>query len=59
MLAFLVVPTLAVVLEGYTGLIYTLEILAGLGVLMALSIRPELRAVLAELARAPEENHAI
>jgi hypothetical protein len=58
LVAFLIVPTLAVVLEGYTGLIYTLEILAGLVAGMALSIRPELRAVLAELARAPEENHA-
>jgi hypothetical protein len=59
LLGFLVVPTAAVVLEGYTGLIYTLEILAGLGALMALSIQPELRAVLAELARATEENHAV
>ena len=56
--AFLIVPTLAVVLEGYTGLIYTLEIAVGLGVLMALSVRPELRAVLAELVGATEENHA-
>lgn len=59
LVAFLVVPTLAVVLEGYTGLVYTLEILAGLGVLMALSVRPELRAVLAELAGATEETHAV
>jgi hypothetical protein len=59
LLGFLVVPSLAVVLEGYTGLIYTLEILTGLGALMALSIQPELRAVLAELARATEENHAV
>jgi hypothetical protein len=57
--AFLVVPTLAVVLEGYTGLVYTLEIAAGLGVLMALAVRPELRAVLAELAGATEEHHAL
>jgi hypothetical protein len=34
LLAFLFIPTLAVVLQGYTGLIYTLEILLGLGVLM-------------------------
>jgi hypothetical protein len=55
--AFLVVPTLAVVLEGYTGLVYTLEIAVGLGVLMTLAVRPELRAVLAELAGATEESH--
>jgi hypothetical protein len=58
LVAFLLVPTLAVVLEGYTGLVYTLEILTGLGVLMALSVRPELRAVLAELAGAMEEEDA-
>lgn len=58
LVAFLVVPTLAVVLEGYTGLVYTLEIGVGLGVLMALSLRPELRAVLAELAGASEASHA-
>lgn len=57
--AFLLVPTLAVVLEGYTGLIYTLEILAGICVGMALSLRPQLRTVLAELAHTTEEPHAI
>jgi hypothetical protein len=57
--AFLVVPTLAVVLEGYTGLVYTLEIAVGLGVSMALAVRPELRAVLAEMSGATEESHAL
>ena len=34
LLVFLIIPTIAVVLQGFTGLIYTLEILFGLGVLM-------------------------
>lgn len=34
LVAFLVIPTGAVILQGFTGLIYTLEIVLGLGVLM-------------------------
>lgn len=44
----LVVPTFAVVLEGYTGLIYTLEILSGLLTAMVLITRPAVRAFLTE-----------
>ena len=32
--SFLFIPTMAVILQGYTGLIYTLEILLGLAVIM-------------------------
>ena len=41
--ALLAIPTLAVILEGYTGLIYTLEILAGLVALAVLTTRPVIR----------------
>jgi len=44
--ATMVVPTAAVILERYTGLIYTLEILAALFGGMALSIRADVRAFL-------------
>ena len=40
------VPTLAVVLPGYTGLIYTLELLAALIVALHLSLKPNVRALL-------------
>ncbi len=42
----LLVPSLAVILEGYTGLIYTLEILSALVVAMLASSRPRFRAAL-------------
>ncbi len=41
------VPTLAVVVPGYTGLIYTLELLAALIVALHLSLKPNVRALLA------------
>jgi hypothetical protein len=47
--ASLVVPTGAVLLEGYTGLIYTLELLAALLGLMVLSGRASVRAFLSDL----------
>jgi hypothetical protein len=47
--ATLGVPTTAVILQGYTGLIYTLEILAVLLGLMVLSTRAEVRALLSDL----------
>ncbi|HEX8825524.1 MAG TPA: hypothetical protein VF794_36785 [Archangium sp.] len=47
--ATLIVPTTAVILQGYTGLIYTLEILAALLGLMALSTRASVRALLSDL----------
>ncbi len=58
LVAFLLVPTLAVILVGYTGLIYTLEILAGLVVLMALTTRPFFRRTMEslELSFEPQEE---
>ncbi|TQF14567.1 hypothetical protein FJV41_18130 [Myxococcus llanfairpwllgwyngyllgogerychwyrndrobwllllantysiliogogogochensis] len=59
--ATLLVPTGAVILEGYTGLIYTLEILAGLLGLMVLSTRSSVRAFLSDLSQpgaAPREAAA-
>jgi hypothetical protein len=47
--ACLAVPTLAVILQGYTGLIYTLEALALVAALMVASARPEGLDVLAAL----------
>lgn len=43
LLAFLFIPTLAVILQGYTGLIYCLEILAGLMGLMFLTTKASFR----------------
>jgi hypothetical protein len=39
LLSFVLVPNLAVIAQGYTGLIYCLEILVGLGALMVLTTR--------------------
>ncbi|MCP4002877.1 MAG: hypothetical protein GY725_01650 [bacterium] len=47
--SLLVVPTLAVILRRYTGLIYALEILAGIALLMVMTTRPGFRAALARL----------
>lgn len=44
----LVVPTFAVVLQGFTGLIYTLEVLSALLTAMVLITRPAVRAFLTE-----------
>lgn len=52
--ATLIVPTAAVILEGYTGLIYTLEILAALLGLMVLSTRASVRAFLSDLSQPGE-----
>jgi hypothetical protein len=56
--ALLVVPTLAVVLQGYTGLIYALEILLGLAALMFISTMPSFRNVMGQLESdlTPKEN---
>jgi hypothetical protein len=53
-LAFVALPALAVVLEPHTGLLYALEILAGLALLGVLVPRPEFRRVLATVL--PEET---
>lgn len=51
--AALVVPTAAVILQGYTGLIYTLELLGALLGAMALSTRDGVRAFLSDLPSVP------
>jgi hypothetical protein len=56
--ATLVMPTGAVILEGYTGLIYTLEILAALLGLMVLSTRASVRAFLSDLSQPGEPLRA-
>jgi hypothetical protein len=49
-LASMIVPSAAVVLDGYTGLIYTLELLTALLGAMVLSTRPRVRAFLSDLS---------
>ncbi len=57
LIASLVIPTLAVILEGYTGLIYTLEILVLLALTMWFTTLPAFRQVLAAVfAEKPEEG---
>lgn len=50
----LCVPTAAVFLQGYTGLIYTLELLALITTLMVLTTRPSVRALIEELCQPPD-----
>ncbi len=52
------IPTLAVILQGYTGLVYTLEALALVAALMVASARPEGLHVLAALGLAAEPKGA-
>jgi hypothetical protein len=54
----LAIPTLAVILQGYTGLIYTLESLALIATLMVASARPEGLHVHAALGLAAEPKGA-
>ncbi len=54
-LALLVLPTTAILCAPHTGLIYTLEILAGLCVASLLMVRPEVRRVLESLDPRPKE----
>ena len=49
--ALLVVPTGAVIFEEHTGLIYCIEILAGLAVLSVLMGRPRFRQIIEDLTR--------
>ena len=51
-IAFQTVPTAAVILEGYTGLIYCQEILAGLALLMILTARASFASAIDHLLRA-------
>jgi len=57
-IALLGVPTLAVICEPHTGLIYTLEILAGLLAASWLIVRPEVQRVLQSLESMQEVTHA-
>ena len=50
----LVVPTFAVVMRGFTGLIYTLELLVMLGVLLHQMIRPEVVEAIDDVLYPPE-----
>ena len=50
------IPTFAVILEGYTGLIYTLELLVALFGLMRLSMNDSIRNLLSAPAIASGEN---
>lgn len=56
--SFLVVPSLAVVLQGYTGLIYTLEITSLLAGLMFFTTRPAFARIIAALDPEPEPEEA-
>ncbi len=47
--AFLLLPTLAVILQGYTGLLYTLEIALGLAGLMIFTTREPFRKLVEQL----------
>lgn len=53
-IALLTLPTLAVILQNYTGLIYSLEILAGLALLMVLTTQPAFRSILGQLEAPPQ-----
>ena len=50
-------PTFAVVCQGYTGLIYTLEALSALLTAMVLITRPAVRAFLTEGPPACSPSH--
>jgi hypothetical protein len=57
LIAFLTVPTAAVIAQGYTGLIYSLEILGGLATLMFISTHPKFSALLETLIPQEEVSH--
>ncbi len=57
LVAFLVIPTAAVIAQGYTGLIYSIEILAGLAALMFVSTRDSFTSTYDKLTTQPEEPH--
>lgn len=59
--ALLFLPTLAVILQNYTGLIYSLEILAGLALLIVFTTRSAFRLMLERvdaMVRLKEKPHA-
>lgn len=53
--SFLLIPTLAVTIEGYTGLIYTIEILLGLAGVMWLTTKDVLQKIIAMIALPKQE----
>ena len=55
LVALLTLPSLAVVIEGHTGLIYSLEILAGLAGVMLLTTKPGFSMLVAEIMYTEEE----
>jgi hypothetical protein len=57
LIAFLTVPSAAVIAQGYTGLIYSLEILGGLAALMFISTHPKFAALLETLIPQEEVSH--
>jgi len=59
LIAFLTIPTAAVIAEGYTGLIYSLEILGGLASLMFISTHPKFNSLLETLKPQEEVSHEV
>ncbi len=53
LVALLFTPTLAVILQGYTGLIYTLEILAGLILVTHYATQPIFRQLIEKVVESP------
>lgn len=53
LIAFLLVPTSAVIFQGYTGLIYTIEILNGLATAMWLVTKPQTHKLIEHLLFPP------
>ncbi len=54
--SFLLIPTLAVVLQGYTGLVYTLEILLGLVTAMWLVTQEQFRDIIDTFLASDQEK---
>lgn len=55
--AFLVLPSVAVIAQGYTGLIYSLEILSGLAVIMFVSTRDDFGRLIEKMTAKAEVPH--
>jgi hypothetical protein len=52
------IPTIAIIAQGYTGLIYTLEIIGGLAVAMYLTTRTTFAATLEQMIGQPQKEVA-
>ncbi len=55
--SFLLLPSTAVLIQGYTGLIYTIEILSGLITLIIITTRGDFIALLEEVGFGRDEMH--